>query len=217
MFKSLRVLTASALLVAASSGNALVVAELTDATNSPNFFGRVTFTDLAPNQVQITADISSPINSTITRGDILGLWFDFANPVGSSLAVAPAVFGGAYLPDGVSNSLGGNVNINGSGPAGWDLGLIVGQNGAAGGFNQTVTLSLTATGLSASTFLGQRIGMRVQSILGVPGFNFDSSKLLGRGAPPPPPPPQTVPEPGPLGLMLLSLGLLGTMARRRNS
>lgn len=216
MFKSLRILAAAALALGAAPGNAaMIVVDLVDATNTPTFFGRVTFTDVAPNQVQITADISSPINAGITQGDILGLWFDFATiaqpAVPSVTLVSGTIFAGSlYSTDSVSNSLGGNVNINGSGPAGWDLGLAVGQNGAPGGFNQMVTLIIAATGLSTNEFAGQRVGMRVQSITGVAGFNAGSSKLLRTVAPP-----QPVTEPGLLGMMLLSLGLIGAIAQRR--
>lgn len=209
----IRIIATSVLLIGANAAQAVVVvADLQDATNGGGFFGRVTFTDLAPGQVQIVADISQPINAAITQGDILGLWFDFAALPTSGIGAA-GIIAGVYNPDTVSNSLGGNVNLNGSGPAGWDLGLQVGINGAAGGFNQMVTVTLTAMGLSANTFLNQRIGMRVQSIAGVPGFGAGSSKLLLTNGTPPPP--QPIPEPGPLGLMLLGLGLMGGVLRRR--
>ena len=107
-------------------------------TNGGGFLGVLTFEDISPNTVEITADISDPINSGLTKGDILGLWFDFADftMLGGfpSFGGSTAVLGFAYGDNFVGNSLGGPVNINGSGPADWDLGVQVGKNGTAGGF-----------------------------------------------------------------------------------
>ncbi len=210
MIRVIRVLAALALLAGTSVSQAsIITANLEDVTNGGGFFGVITIEDTATDQVRITADISSPINAGITQGDILGLWFDFATLSPGSIGASGDVFGGQLCDNCVGNSLGGNVNINGSGTAGWDLGLITGQNGSAGGFNQTVTILLSALGLSASEFDGQRMGMRVQSIAGVADFG-GSSKLRGVGSPP-----VSIPEPGTLGLLGLGLMGLGLLRRKR--
>jgi hypothetical protein len=181
---------------------ALITTNLEDATNGGGFFGVLTFEDTAANTVTITADISDPINVGLTQGDILALWFDFddfsalsgtpsftnEDPSGT---VGPALSIGE---NSVGNSLGGFLNINGSGSAAWDMALQVGTNGATGGFNQTVSFDLTWLGLNALQFDSQRVGMRVQSIEGG-SFEGGSSKL------------RKVPEPS--ILLLFSLGLLG--------
>lgn len=190
-----------------SLAHGALITNLEDATNGGGFFGVVTFEDNGLNTVKITADISDPINAGLTQGDILGLWFDFADvsvltlplPIG----INPAPFGFSSNPDSVGTSLGGNVNINGSGEDNWDLAVKVGENGSAGGFNQMVMFDLTILGLSASQFDGQRVGMRVQSIAGG-SFGEGSSKLL------------RVPEPGILALFGLGLLGLGLSQRKRS-
>jgi hypothetical protein len=213
MRKLISIAAAVALMAAATPSHAmLVVANLVDATNGGGFFGRITFQDAGTNTVSATADISSPINAGITRGDILGLWFDFATLVPTSVTIAPGVIDARLNPNSVSNSpfRDRNVSLNGSGPGGWDFAIQTGESGPAGGYLQTVTYTFRATGLSANEFAGQRVGMRVQSIEGVPGFTAGSSKLLlGNGVP--------IAEPGVLGLLLISMGVIGTAIRRRAS
>lgn len=58
---------------------AMITTNLEDVTNGGGFFGVVTFLDNGADTVTITADISPPINAGLTQGDILGLWFDFAD------------------------------------------------------------------------------------------------------------------------------------------
>ena len=101
-----------------------------------------------------------------------------------------------------------NVNINGAGADNWDLAVEVGENGSDGGFNQMVTFNLVMDGLDESQFIGQRVGMRVQSIEGGSFDNVGSSKLLNGGQ---------VPEPATLGILGLSLLGLGVIRRKRRS
>jgi hypothetical protein len=188
------------LLTAASAQAGMITTNLEDVTNGGGFFGQVTFKDTGNNEVTITADISSSINPGITRGDIIGLWFDLADTAAIEGLSSSNRF--LYDPDSVGSSVRGPYNLNGSGETDWDLFARTGLNGAAGGFNQIVTITLTAlAGLSVEQFENQRVGMRVMSIRGVDGFG-DSAKLISQ-----------VPEPGTLGL--LGIGLLGLALQRR--
>jgi hypothetical protein len=212
----------SAGLVLGSSAASAVVISLEDVTNGGGFFGQLTIVDNGSDTVKITADIADPINSGLTQGDILGLWFDFADfsaltglPSANPMAIDSA-FG--------QNSVGtqpfsdNNVNINGSGETDWDFAIQVGNNGGSDGFQQTVMFDLIITGLDESQFVGQRAGMRVQSI--EPAFSCnepdpcDSSKLIGSGPAPGPG------VPAPDTLALLGVGALAgafRWRRRRNS
>lgn len=217
MRRTTRWLTGLALLGLTTTSHAMLIGNLTDATNGGGFFGTVTLTDLAPNQVQVDANIADPVNMGLTKGDILGLWFDLGIlPASPIVASGPNFISSIYSPGNVGNaSFGGNNNLNGTGAPVWDLAVEVGLNGGAGGFNQMVTIVLSATGLSTNSFFQQRLGMRVQSIEGVAGFTAGSSKLIGSTFGTPPPPPMPVAEPGVLGLVLLSMGLMAGAVRRR--
>ncbi|MFQ3207289.1 MAG: hypothetical protein ACI9IT_001444 [Glaciecola sp.] len=191
--------------------NSTVITSLEDATNGGGFFGEVTFTNSGTDKVTITADISSSLNTGITQGDILGLWFDFSDF--SSLSGLP-MFGGTtpvlvsvFGENSVGSSISGNLNINGAGATNWDLAVKVGENGPNGGFVQTLSFQVTLAGLDETQFIGQRVGMRVQSIAGVGGFG-GSSKLLGTN---------TTEVPGPGALALLGLGLVGLGFVRRKT
>lgn len=188
-----------------------VVTNLEDVTNGGGFFGVVTFDDIAANTVRITADIRDPINAGLTKGDILGLWFDFAaiGSLSGGAAFVPLVVEAVFAVDSVGTQpfFDNNVNINGTGADNWDLAVQVGENGADGGFVQMLFFDLTITGLDEQQFQNQRVGMRVQSIEGADDFSFGSSKLLDTG------PPSLVPEPGTLGL--LGAGFLGLGFARR--
>jgi len=200
----LKALLAATAIAFASMAQGTLITQLEDATNGGGFFAAVSFQSNGANTVTVTADIADPINAGLSQGDILGIWFDLDNF--SSLSGQPT-FGGSttvldynFSENAVSNSLGGNVNLNGSGAADWDLAVEVGQNGSAGGFIQTLSFDIIIAGLNETHFMGQRLGMRVQSIAGASNFDAGSSKLLGVNT-------VTVPEPG--ALLLFGLGLVG--------
>ena len=205
------------LIGACSVTQAVTINNLEDVTNGGGFFADMTFTNNGADTVTITADIGSPINAGLTKGDILGLWFDFADfsalsgaaTFGGSTTVIKSIFSENLVESSKSTSLGGNVNINGSGESNWDLGVIVGKNGSSGGFNQFISFDLTIAGLLESQFQDQRVGMRVQSIEGTTNFSSGSSKLIGTGG--------AVIVPEPALIAIFGLGLFGLALTRRNT
>jgi hypothetical protein len=209
------VLAVSALAITPFANSALITTQLEDMTNGGGFFGELTFEDTALDTVKISADIAAPINTGLTKGDILGLWFDFADF--SALSGSPTISG--EDPSGIvtdiffgENSVGSkldgynNVNLEGTDETNWDLAVVTGSAGSE--FYQSFSFDLIIAGLTANQFLEQRVGMRVQSIEGG-SFQGGSAKLIGEGTPT-----VSVPEPGTLALM--GLGILGLTIRRRS-
>lgn len=214
------ILAVSTLAVTPFANSALITTQLTDMTNGDGFFGELKFEDTAQDTVKISADIATPINVGLEEGDILGLWFDFANF--SALSGDP-VISEQYLPgqedpseivtsiffkeNSIESKLNNNVNLSGTKETGWDFAVVTGSNGGKESY-QSFSFDLTIGGLTADQFSEQRVGMRVQSIKGG-SFQGGSAKLIGVGTPT-----VTVPEPGTLALM--GLGVLGLTIRRRS-
>jgi len=207
---------ASIFAITSVAHGAAITTQLEDFTNGGDFFGEVTFEDNGTDTVTISANIAAPVNAGLTQGDVLSLWFDFANfgalgPTATFGNQSPsAIINGHSLDeDSVLSNYGtGNTNLNGGSPAqtNWDFAVLTGANGNAQGFIQTLSFDLTIAGLDQTQFLNQRVGMRVQSIVGG-DFSAGSSKLVGTGTS------VTVPEPGTVAL--LGLGLLGLGVKRR--
>lgn len=208
---------ASIFAITSFAHGAAITTQLEDFTNGGGFFGEVTFEDNGTNTVTISANIAAPINAGLTQGDVLALWFDFANF--GALTGSTATFGDEnpsgivngyfFSENAVSSSPGGNVNLNGGSPAqtNWDFAVLTGTKGSADGFIQTLSFDLTIVGLDQTQFSNQRVGMRVQSIEGGAFDGVGSSKLVGTGTS------VTVPEPGTIAL--LGLGLFGLGVQRR--
>jgi hypothetical protein len=207
---------ASIFAITSFAHGAAITTQLEDFTNGGGFFGEITFEDNGTDTVTISANIAAPVNAGLTQGDVLSLWFDFANfsALGSTATFGnqspSAIINGHSLDeDSVLSNYGtGNTNLNGGSPAqtNWDFAVLTGANGDAQSFIQTLSFDLTIAGLDQSQFLNQRVGMRVQSIEGG-DFNEGSSKLVGTGTS------VTVPEPGTIAL--LGLGLFGLGVQRR--
>lgn len=223
LLKTLALSAIALLSISAGAHAGSITADLEDFTNGGGFFGTVILEDTAPNTVSVTLDISPPINAGLTQGDILGVWFDVtdvsklptllaafnANTLFQNILPAGTIQTAAFSANSVNSVGSSNNNLNGGGGAGsnFDIGIAVGTQGSAGGFNQTITFDMVSIGLDTSLFLDQRIGMRVQSIQGGT-FMSGSSKLLGDGTT------TSVPEPGTLAVINIGLLILGSALRR---
>jgi hypothetical protein len=151
-----------------------------------NAGGEFTFSDVSANTVSLLAKITSPT----VGGDIRGIFFDLIGGT-TGLTVAPG--SGVPLSDlgfGTCQAGGGN-NLNGGGsPCPFDVGFAVGRPGAAGGTITSALFTITRSGLTASSFAGQTIGVRYQAT----GANGNgSSKLAGTVSATPVPTPALLP------------------------
>ena len=227
IFRKLAAFVAISALSTVAMG-APIVADLEDQTNGGGFFATVTIADNGSNTVKITADIAAPINAGLTKGDILALWFDFANfgalsgtaaVTNPSTTILGTIAFGNNAVGASPAGFGANANLNGVGGSNWDFAVELGDNGNSLGFIQTVSFDLTITGLDQSQFLNQRVGMRVQSIEGDDDFTYaeGSSKLTGTGTGDDDPDPDPNPVPVPGTVLLLGLGLLGLRFARRTA
>lgn len=221
----------AALMVASAVQAVPIITNLEDATNGGGFFAKVTFEDFAVDTVKVTADISAPVNTGLTKGDILGLWLDIADEnlllglVFGNESPTGIITGMAMSADSVGGVGSANNNLNGTHETGFDIGVALGAHGAGAGFNQTVSFTMASSGLTASEFDGQRLGMRVQSIEGG-SFGQGSSKLIGSGGgticDPQTDPvcgddATTIPSPGTLLMLILGLAGLGLTRRKRST
>ncbi len=231
-----KLLLSCTLVLFSLSTQATVISILEDATNGGNFFAQVTVQDVATNTVNISADISDPINLGLTNGDILSLWFNLSDlsGLGNTPSLSNIVVNGNYINNneffsGASLLLGqesaatskrnrSNSNMNGAGTNDWDLLVETGQNGSKYDFIQSLSFDFSLEGLNEGYFSNQQIAMRVQSIENSDLFLGGSSKLLGVGYEDPLIPVDTtnvpIPEPTTLGLFGLALFVLGLATRR---
>lgn len=207
-------------LLYASSASAALVTNLEDATNGGGFFGKITIAQDGTDQLKFTLDISNQINIGLTQGDILRVAFDVAGDQDLSgatysdfvpTAIAPPVFDAVFSANNIVGFKNGNKNNNPA--AGFDLGIDVGTNGSAAGFNQTVMFKMTFAGLTEAVFDNQRASMRVQSI-NSPTFGMGASSKLLPCDPASTDPgctgdPGTTPVPEPTVIALLGAGMLG--------
>ncbi|PSR19095.1 hypothetical protein C8255_04085 [filamentous cyanobacterium CCP3] len=141
--------------------------------------GQFTFSDFGPNTVRLLTKITSPT----VGGDIRGVFFDVIGGT-AGLQVTPVSGQGAGitvsdLSFNTCNTGEGN-NLNGGSPGAnlcnFDVGFAVGRPGTAGGTITSALFTITRSGLTASSFAGQNIGIRYQAT----GANGNgSSKLSG--------------------------------------
>ncbi len=169
---------------------------------------QVTLDDVAggAGNVQFTVEV---VNAPPT-GDLRGFWFDIDDDaLVSGLSVSGADITSSTFNANSVNNLGGGVNLNGAGtPAPLDAGLVIGTNGTnADDIQSTMfVISHSTDSLSLANFLGQEVGVRVQSV-GDRSGRGGSSKLKG-----------TVPVPVPAAawMGLVVLGGMGVVRKIRN-
>ena len=222
------------LMACGSAGAGIISATLEDFTNGldgseDNFRAVVTLDDTAAaDVVAITVDIrdldpsvsNSGINDGLTKGDILGIFFNIAEDFGAPITVVDgSAFGSDTTNLTVSIGTGRNATLGNSGGKNesvqFDIAFGIGVQGSPEGFNQRVGFSLTAAGLSNAVFVNQQVGARVQSIEGsVFSATSDSSKL--KGVLPGDGEPNPVSSPGTLALAGAGLLGFGFARRRRN-
>ncbi|EAZ99089.1 hypothetical protein [Marinobacter sp. ELB17] len=123
---------ASIFAITSVAHGAAITTQLEDYTNGGGFFGEVTFEDNGTNTVTISANIADPINVGLTKGDVLALWFDFANIgalTGSTATFSnenpTGIVNGYSFSENAVNSLGGGLNLNGSGESNWDFAVLL--------------------------------------------------------------------------------------------
>ncbi len=168
-------LTVGSVMYAPVANAASVTGSLSEFTGD-NAGGTFTFSDFGPNTVRLLTKITAPT----VGGDIRGVFFDVIGGT-AGLQVMPVSGQGAGITVSELNfntcAAGGGNNLNGGGsPCPFDVGFAVGRPGTAGGTITSALFTITRSGLTASSFAGQTIGIRYQAT----GANGNgSSKLSG--------------------------------------
>lgn len=157
-----------------------------------NAGGEFTFSDFGIDTVRLLTKITSPT----VGGDIRGVFFDVSGGT-TGLQVAPVSGQGTGITvsdltfNTCNTGTGNNLNGGSSGAnlCNFDVGFAVGRPGAAGGTITSALFTIQRSGLTASSFAGQNIGIRYQA---TGGFN-KSSKLSGTTSATPVPTPALLP------------------------
>ncbi len=202
--------SALGLCVFVGSAAAALIVPVAPGTGPDGFGGTVTLTDLVPGQVEVMIEIDS--------GDIRGFFF-YTNPNFADITVSDGETDVEFSPCDLepannNQSCGGGNNMNGSGAGFFEWGVEIGEPGQgkqpAG---DSTFFTLNAAGLTTDAFLGQIVGVRVQSI----PPNGDSAKIWGScaadddcegGGPP-----QEIPEPSTMMMLASGAGLIALSRR----
>jgi hypothetical protein len=141
--------------------------------------GKVTLTEVTGGSIDFLVDLTSPT----VNGDIQAVFFDIFNEslLSGLSATGTKVTATRFEANSVCSVGSSGNNLNGGGsanPCPFDIGVAIGNVGAAGGriTSTTFTLSHSSSNLTLAQFFDQGFGLRVQST----GGNFNgSSKLKG--------------------------------------
>ncbi len=174
-------LTLGATLYAPSAQAASVTGTLSNFTGD-TAGGKFTFTDDGVDTVKLLAEITPPT----VGGDIRGIFFNVLGGTTGLNVVSNTLGADVNNLDFNTCNTGGGNNMNGGGggcylPGGFDVGFAVASPGTSGGTITSALFTITRSGLTASSFLDQTIGMRYQATGGPNG----SSKLAGTAVPTP--------------------------------
>lgn len=135
-----------------------------------------------PGSITVTVNVV-PEAKTGNIGDINGVYFNLPDGVGpvtvSGVSGGPVNLANSDL-DGNAGNLGDGVNMQGGGgDTSFDVGIRIGVSGGINGGDdyQTTTFTVSAAGLSLSSFSSQSFGIRLKSVGPVDGSRNGSSKV----------------------------------------